>query len=78
LHVLFDSVADAILTIDARDVIASCTHAAAMLFHISEDRLTRMPVTCIIPDYIMAVHSLPNSGAIKVRGQRSDGSILPL
>lgn len=78
LHVVFDSVADAILTIDARDVIASCNHAAAMLFDISEERLMRMPVTRIIPDYIVAMDSLPKSGTIEVRGQRSDGSIFPL
>lgn len=78
LHVVFDSVADAILTIDARDVIASCNHAAAMLFDISEDRLTRMPVTRIIPDYIVAMDSLPKSGTVEVRGQRNDGSIFPL
>ncbi|MFN2527382.1 MAG: response regulator [Candidatus Baltobacteraceae bacterium] len=78
LHVVFDSVADAILTIDVRGVIASCNHAAAMLFDISEERLTRMPVSRIVPDYIVAMDSLPKSGTIEVRGQRSDGSIFPL
>ncbi|MDQ6929855.1 MAG: PAS domain S-box protein, partial [Candidatus Eremiobacteraeota bacterium] len=78
LHVVFDSVADAILTIDARDVIASCNHAAAMLFDISEERLVRLPVSRIIPDYVSALESLPNLGTIEVRGRRSDGSIFPL
>ncbi|GAC1389889.1 MAG: hypothetical protein NVSMB31_06290 [Vulcanimicrobiaceae bacterium] len=78
LNVIFDSVADAILTIDARDVIASCNHAAAMLFDISVDRLIRMPVTRIIPDYIVAMDSVPRDATVEVRGQRSDGSIFPL
>ena len=78
LHVVFDSVADAILTIDSRDVIASCNHAAAMLFDISEERLLRLPVMRIIPDYVTALESLPRAGSIEVRGRRSDGSIFPL
>jgi two-component system, LuxR family, sensor kinase FixL len=89
-HAIFDTMVDALITVDENDEILSVNKSATEMFGYQEDELTGVNVSILMPfphnihhnDYMKTYRETGNAGIIgkrrELQGIRKDGSIFPI
>jgi len=77
LRGIVDGVADALVTVDSRDAVASVNPAAAALFGFVAEDLTGTPISRILPDYAN-VAAVAETSIVETVGRDARGTLFPV